>query len=423
MIVIDKPKILEINNKAQLVAKIKINNKIEKNMYFEVDKKYEKYLCDNVGDAFLVGLLNFAFANGYDIKSEAPISERLLYQIKTYILPTLPVTGNKYYKHINIYAEPYTNKIVNIGAVGTSASGGVDSYYSIVRHIKENKDDISFKYKLTHLLIANQFNFYENEKIVRKRFNDILEEARDIANNYNLELIGIFTNHNDFLFDGFIQQYTFRICSYVLALQKLFSVYYVSSGVSFKNFSFNNHDSDGFDIFNLFNISTDNITFYSSGGEKERSEKIQYISSDLFIQEHLKVCNEQDKGNCSKCEKCMRTMLVLDVTNKLNYFNKIFNISLYKKRKRKFLSIVKSGQLEASLDLLNCMRKNNYSINIFSILEGYFMYKPLYIIKEYLKDIYWVKKLYYFFCIDYIRFGKQKALKYRYTKFLNKKEL
>ena len=413
MIRIGKPYIEIDGNKARLAADIRTDN-FDKKMFFEVDECYKDYLCTEVGDAFLVGLLNYAFATGQDIESEAPISERLLYQIKTYFLPVMPEARPKTYKPISIEADAYKGKIETRGCVGTSASGGVDSFYSICKHVNNTYT----KYNLTHLLIANQFNIYNDEKEVREQFKRLVEDTKKIPANYNLELVTIYTNHHEFLFDGFVQEYSLRICSYVLALQKLFGVYYVSSGVPIKLFEFANHDSDGFDVFNLSVISNDQVTFYSSGGEVARTEKIKYIADDKFVQKSLKVCNDNEQENCGKCEKCMRTMLSLDIVGKLEAFDQSFPIEKFRQNKNSYLSLIEGNYIESSIDLLDSIKRYGYRVPISSVLMGRICYRFAHNIKEMLKKWNWLREIYFNLKIDFIIYGSEKAKVYRYgTKY------
>ncbi len=406
------PYIESTDTTARLCSDILLPDGVSKVFYFEVEKKYEKYLCAEVSDAFVIGILNYAFAKGIDIYCQAPVTKRLLYQLNTYVLPTWPTTGNACYKEIKLSAESYCQPIENAGAVGTASSGGVDSYYSIVRHSKDQ--NISKRYRLTHLLIANQFNIYRSEEDTRKEFEELKESSLEIAENYNLELVTVYTNHHEFLFDGFVSQFSFRICSYVLALQKLFGVYYVSSDVPFKYFDFNAHESDGADLFNASMVSTDTLTFYSSGGETGRTDKIAYFAADPFIQSHLRVCNYHTNVNCSVCEKCLRTMTSLDIVGHLGDYRSVFNLDEYGRHKNKYHATVLAGQWKASVDLITSAKMYGYTYGIFSRIRSRIFYRPTLKLKSILKKIRLLRKLYFKFHVDYLVYGKEKATIYRY---------
>lgn len=413
MIIIEHPYIQVVGNRVRLVANI-INDEDKKEMYFEVDKEYQDYLCTEVIDAFVIGVLNFAMSRGENICSDVPVSERLYYQLETYFIPTMKEVRPSCYKEIKIDVPVSDIRFENAKAVGTSASGGVDSFYSISRHT----GFVSTRYRLTHLLIANQFNKYGSEEEVREEFKQLISDIKDIPENYGLELITMYTNHHEFLFDGFVQEYSLRICSYALALAKLFETYYVSSGVAFKEFGFANHDSDGFDIFNLALASTDSLTFYSSGGEVGRTEKIRFFSQDEFIQKKLKVCNDDKHVNCGKCEKCMRTMLSLDIIGELDGFKESFPLEEFKKRRRRFVTIVEAGYLEASADLLESINLFSYRIPLSCIVVGKTVVRWFHGIKSVLKKWNWLRDTYFKLKLDFILYGKERALVYRYgTKY------
>ena len=401
MIVIQEPYISTSKTGVRLCADIKYKMGSEV-FYFEVPEEYGEYLCSEVSDAFLIGILNYAVAKGEDISVDGFISERLLYQLQTYFIPTLSVVRNKSYHTININARPYSGHIENAGAVGASASGGVDSYYTIVRHL----NNVSGRYMLTHLLIANQFNYYKSEKETRKKFHQLIENSKGISENYGLKLIPMYTNHNEFLFDGFVQEYSLRICSYVFALQKLFSTYYVSSGVPY--------DSDGFDIFNLSLMTTDNLSFYSSGGEITRTQKILYFADDEYIQRNLKVCNKDVDHNCSECEKCMRTMLSLDIIGKLDKFKRSFDINKFKKYQMQYLITVESKTIEASKDLIESIEHYNYSVPFLAKVVGKSFKRFTWYMKEQVKRVEIFRKIYFLLKLDFFIYGKRQATIYRY---------
>ena len=48
----------------KLISKIEYDNK-EYDMYFQVEKEYSKYLCDDNANAFLIALLPFIVKHNY----------------------------------------------------------------------------------------------------------------------------------------------------------------------------------------------------------------------------------------------------------------------------------------------------------------------------------------------------------------------
>ena len=58
-------------------------------LFFQVESPYANYLCDTRADAFLVTCLYRAAREGYDIECLVPVSERLLFQINTFMTTVL----------------------------------------------------------------------------------------------------------------------------------------------------------------------------------------------------------------------------------------------------------------------------------------------------------------------------------------------
>ncbi|WP_319475410.1 hypothetical protein [Marispirochaeta aestuarii] len=116
-----------------------------------------------------------------------------------------------------------------------------------------------------------------------------------------------------------------------LALQKLFSTYYYSSAIKASQFSMNEADAAYYDLLNVHCLSSDSLSFYSSGIEVTRMDKIRYIADIDFVQKNLSVClsPDQNGNNCGKCAKCTRTMAELEVIDKLVNFSRVFNIDSF----------------------------------------------------------------------------------------------
>ena len=80
MIFLHKPYIEQKDKKARLVFDIDIDDE-KKQAWFEVDKEYEKYLCDDRVDAIFVGVLNYAMREGHDIKSDSYLTNDIYFKV------------------------------------------------------------------------------------------------------------------------------------------------------------------------------------------------------------------------------------------------------------------------------------------------------------------------------------------------------
>lgn len=417
-IVIGNPYVENVDNgKVKLCAEIEEKD-TKKVMYFEVDKSYEQYLCTELSDAFLTGIFYYAAYKGLNIKCLGKVSERLFYQLSQYFISTAYKMNSIHYKRIKIDAQTTTIKFDSNYAVGTSVSAGVDSFYSILSHYQ--RQDCK-EYELTHLLLANLFNKYESEDSTRRKFKDLIEKTSPIAQKLGLPVIEMYTNHHEFLFPDFVEYYSFRIASYILALQKLFKVYLISSGTMFQDSNFQSDDSTDYDIFNTMVCTTDNISFYMSGGEKGRVEKIDYIQKNDIVKNHLHVCTMSDDKNCSECDKCMRTMAALDFGDELKNYSKIFDYNKYVARKNKYWGKVISKRKDnvygtLNVELIKQAKLKHYKIPISSYMWAWFIWKPYFAIKSFLKKFKCVKKVYFALKLDYLVYGKEKAELYRFGK-------
>ena len=215
-----QPTIKEYAGKVRLESLI-VANDFQKTYYFEVDEKYAKYLCHERADAFVLGLMYFALVNGYDIECEAPLSEKLYYQLVDAYIPTVVKNDPDMFKPITITSMLDNTPIKNEGAVGTSVSGGVDSFYTIIKNLHNETTD----YNITHLLLTNCFNIYYDEASTRERFEQLCHKGEKIASELNLEFVKIYTNDHVFWYPHFVDLYCsqFMIIAQVTSIRILLS--------------------------------------------------------------------------------------------------------------------------------------------------------------------------------------------------------
>lgn len=328
----------------------------KKNLYYEVENKYRDYLCTERSDAFMVGLLYFAMVNGYDMEIKAPVSEKLYYQLTQQYIPTMAKYGTGFFHPIHITAQLDSKRIPNAGAVGASASGGVDSFYSIIK----NSGLTTSNFNVSHLLIASVYSAYYDENDTRQRFGKTAEHSQKIADALHLPLVKVYSNEHEFWFKRYIGFGMLRYMGFVYALQKLFTVYNFSSTYEYKDFLLYADDkgSDHCEFFTAQLISNENLTIYSSGSEASRVEKVEYIADNPIVQKLLYVCNGHSE-NCCTCSKCMRTQLNLYAIGKLDRFKKVFPKEGFDKRKDKYLITALEKREPFETEILNKMKENN----------------------------------------------------------------
>lgn len=369
-------------------------------MWFDVPKEYGYSLCDERADAFLVACLYYAMVSGESIRCELPVTDKLLYQINEYLIPIL-CRESEGYKKITIYAEPAPEVEHINNFIGTGISCGVDSFSTVLLHIKE---DIPKNFRLTHLTLFNTgaLNFYgysKNKSLEQWRKETMVELSerirlgRKVADELSLGFIDIDTNIPEMYQGGFSMSHTFRNCSSVLASQKMWNYYYYSSaGEGAENMTGLKYDCAHYDMLNIPNISLNKLQFFSGGLAYTRMEKLEIISDNPVVQKNINVCSYTH--NCGRCCKCIRTLLALDIIGKVDFYKDSFeDILYYKKNRWKFMGAVMESKPKDffNYDMKLYMQRNNLKFS--TKTKMYHFLKPLRAFRLYLlKNIEYFQK-------------------------------
>ena len=338
MIIIKEPQIIKKHKKVRLSADIDINNSI-KTLWVEVDDKYAKYLVKDRCDAFLIALLPIAMRYKKDIICNSTVSEELLHNLRTLLIPTLSKNGEGFYK-TRISADVNNKVIQNADAVGTGLAMGVDSMHAVCKYLEPEYPSM----KLTHVCLTDFPTEYSEDTHPQETFTDNPKIIKSIELSKELELKHVFITSN--LLSEFDVNYKLdhMYCHLfpIFALQKLFKYYlYGSTGLDYRHFSVRNSDKRDCSDFGLLLssvLSISNIKIYIDGGEQNHLEKIEELLHFAPAQRYLYSCVVNNDKNCNKCYKCMRTMLALDALDRIDYFSQVFDTDYYKKNKRTYLT-------------------------------------------------------------------------------------
>jgi len=370
MIVIEKPYISIENGKSRLAAKVNIDGD-SREIWFEVESQFEKYLCYERGDAFVVAILHYAMLHRHDIKSMAPIGEDLYYQLTTDLIPALVNNSNIMY-HTKLIADVDSSVLPNAGAVGTGISCGVDSFHSLAM---ESQTEFP-NHKLTHLAFNNVGSHGEGVD-AQQLFNERKNLAEKFCKEYGFIYVEGNSNLHNVIPQVFFHTHTYSSMFSVFALQKLYSVYYyASSGHPYQSFSLKDsekNDAANYELLSLRAFSTHNLLIYSEGGEKVRFEKMKEVVKYPPSYNYLNVCLAQFH-NCGKCEKCVRTLVALDALNALDNYKNVFDIEYYKKHKLFYYSNLYKGVLEHSDMYAGVYPLLKHKVSILERIEGFKMY-------------------------------------------------
>lgn len=325
-LLIGKPVVEIAGGKAKITAAVSYGEKCWE-LFYELEERLARALTADRADGFLVPVLPMALMAAREDKElrivcESPVSRQLLHQLRSFYIPAL-CKNISYYESVEIAAGATEERLESMGAVGTGISGGVDSSYTIARYM----DPPAPLYKLTHGIFFNIgiYGGYDSES------EHVLEaKAEKIARDTGIEYLCIRSNVCKELYGkAHAPVVPFVFMGAVLALQRLFSVYYYSSGFSAEEFEFSDADAAYFDMLNVQGFSTENLRFYSSGLEASRLEKVKYIVDFPFTYDNLSVCltEDQHSGNCGRCAKCTRTMAELECAGALERYKNVFDLS------------------------------------------------------------------------------------------------
>jgi hypothetical protein len=250
-------------------------------------------------EPFLAAALFPAMKIGQPLQVSGTISPKLLTATKT-----VQDTYHKWFpefQKIQVHAEAgVSDEATRTAEVGVFFSGGVDSFYTLLKRQDE----------ITKLILINGI-MYENNSQRPK----ITEEIRRVAKEMGKALIVVEVNIREFS-----DQYTYwedqyagvAMASVGLLLAPQFRKIYFASSFSYEHWK-------PTAIHPLMEplFSTESLTIEIDGGEAGRPEKVARIAQSELALSSLRSCSKKYSNNCGECEKCMRTMLALQAVGAL----------------------------------------------------------------------------------------------------------
>ncbi len=323
------------------------------NLFIEVEEKYAQYIVDENSDAFLFLMLPLAIRKGYDICCEGAITERFLHNIENVLYPAL-MKGDDRCKEFKIIANDKYAPSVNHGiGVGTSVTCGVDSTYTIKKYSSGNYRNM----ELTHLFVGTlsgdlcsmDWTLKEGDNLYswQDKFKYPFERYERISEMTGLPLVKCFTNFYYYIFrerriviaHTFV--HTYITMAAIIALKKLFRIYYFPSSYPYTQFSLERNlsrDSGHYEMLLMHVLGSDFFTCFSSGAEVDRIKKTVELLDYPVAQKTLHPCFAPIHNCCSPaCGKCLRALLTFDYYDKLDNMKEVFDIERFKKNKKQYL--------------------------------------------------------------------------------------
>ncbi len=250
---------------------------------------------------FLLPLtLHAAMVTGSHLKLPGLVSSRLFSAVPQ-IQDTFRLWSTKH-KRANFQRVPVDVEVRNgpadrASGVACFFSGGVDSFYTLLKH----RDEI------THLILVHGFDISLKDRAIRAQASHM---AREVAREMDKPLLEVETDLRSFL-DPLVDWNMYHgaaLASVALLFQHRFHKVLIAATHSYADpMPWGSHPL----LDPLW--STELTEIEHEGCEATRVEKAAYISENELAMKWLRVCweNPNSAYNCGSCEKCLRTMVNL----------------------------------------------------------------------------------------------------------------
>lgn len=319
-------------------------------LYFEVDKKFRTFVGADAS-AFLAAALPISMRTKEDLFVEGPIS-KLLIKSTQKIMNVLNSWNVGLHKQ-SIKAEMQREDTGNSNLSGVFFSGGVDSFYTFLKH----------KNKIRYLIFVHGYDIQLDDVAL---YNEVLGTIETIAKKQGVQLLTVRTNIRDIFEQYFTwdMSHEFALASVSLFLRQGFKEIYMSCGQTSKKAP---HHYMTPELDTLW--STEAMKIHHFGCTADKISKLNFLSKSKTAMETLRVCwtNKRGEYNCCECEKCFRNMLALyavDALEKCKTFKKPIDTHKLKKIK------VNSYVLKYFISLFTVLKKKNDTSEIRMALEA-----------------------------------------------------
>jgi hypothetical protein len=265
---------------------------------FTMPASFSDFICADASP-FAAALLWPAMKLGEDLVIRGSISTRLHTGMKEII--HIVSRWNIGLHPIDVIADELVPDQATPGITGAFFSGGVDSFYTYLRH----KND---EHPITHLILAKGYDIDPHNP---RLWDATAQSIRQVAEHERISLIEIESNVRS-LTDP-ILSWTFThggcLAAAAMCLRGGIARMYIASSADAAHQALR-----GSHLATDHLWSTETLSFVHDGWEASRLNKIdEQIARSPLALKYLRVCYMNQRGpyNCGKCEKCLRTMVGL----------------------------------------------------------------------------------------------------------------
>ncbi len=229
--------------------------------------------------------------------ADGPVSEKFLRN--NAIVQDIFCNWDSSLKRVELEASSVTRaQTASSGRVGTFFSGGIDSYYTLLKHHDE----------ITDLIFAHGLDIKLKDESLRRKTS---EKIHEIAESFGKNVVELETNIRTLL-NPYVAWGPFghgpALASIGHMLSDSFRRIYIPASHTYSQlFPWGTHPVLDY----LW--GTETLEFIHDGCGAKRTEKVGLVAGCDVALKTLRVCwrNPDSAYNCGRCEKCVRTMISL----------------------------------------------------------------------------------------------------------------
>jgi hypothetical protein len=255
-------------------------------------------------EPFLAAALPVAMRLGRPLRVDGPVSAQLLASLPS--IQAIYHAWNPDWRVVPVSAAPAQPVAPHQGGVACFFSGGVDSFYTLLKHLDE----------IDTLIFIHGFDIPLHNAAFRAR---VAAAVRDVARALAKPLLEVETNLKDLIIRYAPWEYAHGalLAGVALLLSPQFARLYIAASDSYDMAATTPWGSHPL-LDPLW--STERTTIVHDGCEARRIDKVpSIVRSDVALR-WLRVCWENPNGeyNCGRCGKCLRTMVSLRIAGALD---------------------------------------------------------------------------------------------------------
>jgi len=215
------------------------------------------------------------------------------------------------FRPVEIQLQGVTNAPSGNGATASFFSGGIDSFYTV---LKNQSDHPAGDDRISHLIFAQGFDVRLHDN---KLYNSILPSIQTCADELGCTLVPCATNVRDVIPEALVSWrmgHGPALAGMALGLSGRWDRVLIPATQTYKDLLPNGSHPLLDPLW-----STESIQLIHDSADATRLAKVKTIATSEPVLRYLRVCWRSPEGqyNCGRCEKCVRTMISLKLVGVL----------------------------------------------------------------------------------------------------------